>query len=569
MKVPRARTVRRAAERELLKQGRRAEGRGRAVPPTVGGFQDALRTSGFDGIAEALISRHNQRLQRIDGISTMTQVIYLPHMAGYLPFDVAVLELGGHPGRPPIHSGRTWVDHLAWGLDSVASAVRLLLCLQPIGATVIARTQLERWSSNLEFNSGLSQQPGEDTVTWLNRLWNQPGTLLQPGGTLTNARVGHLFGDLSELLHGRGPLMPLVWLDVVDLGDQPSSKHVKLTDTITESLTISLSRIRDGLATAAGDNSWDVLAETIRAVTLVKRSEGWLPDTKAYLYPLVPTFFRQDGVDGQLGAMASGHHRVLESLRAGRSANEPPGTWPVLALGERRFRASVVARLAFEHEREQLGSEFNKMGIEDLTTESILAGEMAGVLATWLRNDSHLGLAADAFAACASALRSAVWLWLEDDERAMGCLRPVIEQLARARTWRTKPAAATKIEASPKSTPRDWIETAGWRRLSLLSRALGEFAHGSAQANPTAARDALVALQHDPTNELAKYTGRTHALTALIHFLQVECAHWLGRFDADLEVAYWRVVRLDRESADRAMEYLMQRAWTNRRHPLR
>jgi hypothetical protein len=77
---------------------------------------------------------------------------------------------------------------------------------------------------------------------------------------------------------------------------------------------------------------------------------------------------------------------------------------------------------------------------------------MAAMLAVWLREGNTVPLAADAFAVCASALRSALWLWLEDDDRAMGCLRCVIEQLARARTWRVKPERAAKIEASLNAT---------------------------------------------------------------------------------------------------------------------
>ncbi len=88
----------------------------------------------------------------------------------------------------------------------------------------------------------------------------------------------------------------------------------------------------------------------------------------------------------------------------------------------------------------------------------------------------------------------------------MGCLRCVVEQVARARTWRLRPDRARKIEANPNSTPRDWIEGAGWLRLSLLNRALGEFAHGSTQTNWHIARDALVAIQDAADNEEAQYT---------------------------------------------------------------
>lgn len=563
MNRSRARTIRRATERENRRQGKRAEMRGRTVAPTLEGFLDALHSRGHDGIAEALISRSNQRLQRIEHLSHLLQSVCMPSMACYLPFDYAVRELGGHPGRGPFHSGETWIDHLAWGLDSVAQAVRLLLCLQPVGAAVIARTQLERWSSNVEFSTDLSQQPNEDTVAWFNRLWSQPGSPVHPGGELGHIQVGRCFADLSELLHGRGPLMSLVWLDVADVAGHPSVDHIKLIDAIADSLSISLSRVRDCIATVAADASFDVLASTVHNVRLVGRTEGWARDSKVLLYPLTPGFFLQRSVPRQLGAVASGHHRVIESLLTGRNPDEPPQVWPALSFGERRFRAATIAQLALEHERVQLAEDFKAMGIDNLYIESVLACEMTGLLASWLSAEPGLSFAADALALCASALRSAVWLWLEDDDRAMGCLRPVVEQLARARTWRIKPEAATRIEANARSTPRDWIERAGWKRLNLLNRALGEFVHGSTRANTSGAWEALVALQ-DSTSPTARFTGRTHAVTAMIHFVQVEAAKWLEHFDDEVASGYWRVVRLNEERASRAIELLANRAWSMR-----
>ena len=166
-RTQRLRAQRRAAERELLRMGRQAETRGRQVPTTIEGFKAAVRERGYDGLAEAVISRHNRRLVRIERTSLLVQDVCLPHLAAVPIFDAVVRELGGTPGRGPVYSGPKWIDHLAWGLDSVVAIVRLLLCLQPIGAAVLARTQLERWSSNIEFNTEIHQDAGESTGAWL------------------------------------------------------------------------------------------------------------------------------------------------------------------------------------------------------------------------------------------------------------------------------------------------------------------------------------------------------------------------------------------------------------------
>ena len=284
---------------------------------------------------------------------------------------------------------------------------------------------------------------------------------------------------------------------------------------------------------------------------------------------MVPSFFNQSGVKGPLGGAATGHDHVVEHLITGRPAIEPTEIWPVLAFGERRFRASVFAGLSFNYERDAWPDHFSEQGIERTFSESVLACEMAGVLGLWLRSDPTSVSAANALAACASALRSAVWLWLEDDERGMGCLRAAVEQLARAHAWRTKPATAEKIETSQKTTPRDWMEAASWKRLTSLSRALGEFVHNSAHTNPPAARAALVALQPDPDADRARHTGRTHALLVLIHFVQTESAHWTEQLEPELGDAYWKVVRSNADQADQAMESLLQRAWTIRHQPVR
>lgn len=563
----RRRTARRAEERALRKQGERAERRGRAVPTTVAGFEAALDARGVDGVAEALISRGNQRMQRMIDVGTIMQQVVLPIMASYLPLSASTAELGASIGRLPAHPGRDWPEHLDWGLDSAAAAVRLLLSLQPVGAAILARTQLERWSSNIEFNISLPRQDGENTAEWLNRLWSAPDV----GAPTGSAQVGDLFADLSELLHGRGPLMPLVWLDVVDVGAVPTSEHIRSLGTIADAVEVSLTRLRVLLAAEAASRERVGFAQVINAVPIVRPIQCLAEDLRPLLWPMAPMHFQNPVVDGQLSSWATGYMRVSTALRTGREPRESHELWPVLGFGTHRYRAHVWARKAYEVEREVLGEEFGQMPIENVSVEATLAGEMAAILARWLREPGAENLSvAAAFAVCASGLRSAQWLWLEDDWRAMGCLRCVVEQLARARTWRTKPAKAAKLEASSDSTPRDWIEGAGWRRLSLLNRALGEFAHGFTGSSWKLAGGALVALQHHADSDpVAQNTGRTHALLVAITLVQAECAAWTDQISELVGEAYRRVARITDEQVEKAMEDLMNRAWNKRGLPLR
>ncbi len=412
----------------------------------------------------------------------------------------------------------------------------------------------------------MTRQAGEDTTTWYTRLWSTSRAL----PSMLGPTVGELFGSMSELLHARGALMPLVWLDIACVNDSPSSEHVQLMEVIGDALLVSLNHVHTGLLEAALAKGRRNLAQNIDSVPLMMPASGMLPDLNACLWPMTPTTFRLPAVKHQLGALVTGRERVAAALRANRKPEEPQELWPILGFGAHRFRALAAASISFEHEQKTLGDRFGSHSIERTETEAVLAGEMAAMLAIWLREEPDRRAAADAFAVCASALRSAEWLWLEDDSRGMGCLRCVIEQVARARTWRRNPTRAAKIESNPKSTPRDWIEASGLRRLNLLNRALGEFAHGSTQGNWYVAQDALVALQkHAATDDQTKYTGRTHALRVSIFIVATECAAWVDSFSSPLGAAYRKVIRISEAQADRALEEFMTHAWERRKTPVR
>jgi hypothetical protein len=216
---------------------------------------------------------------------------------------------------------------------------------QPIGAAVIARTQLERWSSNLQFNSHLSQESGETTAAWLTRLWSSPGVPLQK----RPATVGSLFSDLSELLHGRGPLLPLVWLDVADVTGLPSASEAQRLDTITDALLVSTTQLRTCLATAAEDQDLPVLANIAASVRLIAPAHGWARDVAATVVPLIPSHF--GNLEGQLGALATEYTKAIRAMRNGQDLECPSEGLPLFAFGYQRFRALATARWAFERER--------------------------------------------------------------------------------------------------------------------------------------------------------------------------------------------------------------------------
>jgi hypothetical protein len=223
---------------------------------------------------------------------------------------------------------------------------------------------------------------------------------------------------------------------------------------------------------------------------------------------------------------------------------------------ERRGRAVQRARDAFAAEQESFGDEFDPQSLEWRLFQNIAIGESAFLAAGWVS-----GYEADALRAAAAALHSSWWLWLEDTDDAMTCVRGVLEQTCRARAHRVKPGRAARIEdmGAAASTAR-WLETVGRKRLAVLGRALGEFAHISFRARWSGARDALAALQADDIPG-PDSTARRHVLEVSAYLLAHEVA---ARFDAAcpaVAAAFRvRVTQLDADEHERQIEELLQRS---------
>jgi hypothetical protein len=188
---------------------------------------------------------------------------------------------------------------------------------------------------------------------------------------------------------------------------------------------------------------------------------------------------------------------VWDRARAGVEGRFDPSSthaisvMALFAFLRRRQRAAADAEQAYRAEQRFLGDEYRPDTVT--TRESLMAecAEMAALLAKWAASLNERA----ALLTAASALRSAFFLWLEDDDRSMAATRTVLECVARLRAHRVKPQRAMRVEAAGSSaTPRDWFEAAGWRRLNLLTKSLGELSHFRMEARWGGARDALVAI---------------------------------------------------------------------------
>ncbi|MEE4493755.1 hypothetical protein [Streptomyces sp. BE230] len=517
--------------------------------------------------------------------------------------DVALRKLGATRDRHPASYGDSWVDHLGWGADSAFIAARLLFSGQYVGAAAVLRSQFERWTENAAYNAGVHHEKGESAASFAGRAWSachrgypsalrvreeaggihygsdvadldfwederNSDTFQGPGVTIGEGYVVYpaaMMNSMSELLHGRGSFVDVARWEASDLLENEPSVLREVSQWLTDVLMLNLRQIRLCLATLAEEDEKPQVAKGL--FSLPERTyAGDVGPVFSSLFPLLP----QTGLDADSMDLVRkaeyAYELVMQGRRpAGRLYRDDEMT--LLYFYERRARAGRWAMKAFESEKEKLADKFDLDGLSSRSTMYIMAAEMASALSVWFGATPQ----GDAAATCSSSLRSAYWLWLEDDDRAMSALRVVLEQCARLRVWSIKPEKAAKLEESPAATPKDWINAAGLRRLQSLNRALGEFAHFHAKIRLEGARDILQKMQRNGEHEDAQYTARGHALDALAALLMAESIRSASVLSPVMSKAFEEIaeeVFQDEGGLQQSLDDLLQRSLLLKNAPL-
>ena len=420
---------------QAKRRAARADRRGIQVGRDAAAHVDAVRRRGSDGLAEALIARHNLRMLNLESTAQQLSSTALAALTPLFAMDQAMWDLGLRGGRHPCDYGRTWLAHLVWATDSSAIAARYLLCGQVVAASIVARSQLERWTQNVAANDELPKQAGESTADWIDRLMssaaNSERIVLRPSSRLSsettspspavpvsgveNERLGQDFVDMSELVHGRGPLLPYLYWEAQDLLDPQRKPNEPTLERLLRPLRIALRRVRVGLATIASDRGFSRLADRLECMADVQDDGLVMQNVQPMLFPLEPMALGSTGIEAATRALAQ---RYRARLQRRHVDDTPDEILPALAFGERRHRAMHYAREALAKEAELLGDEFDVEKITETMTEMVLAAECSASLATWVEGE-YPTVVPDAFVTASSALRSMVWMWLEDDDRAM------------------------------------------------------------------------------------------------------------------------------------------------------
>lgn len=626
----RRRAQRRAGEvpltpKEEQRYAVKANRRARRVQPTI---EDLTRVAAQGDIrfAEALIARSTVRMDNLSTMPPEYSMQVLESITSLLALDKALVRLGVSLRRRPGNYAGTAPRHLAWGVDSVVAACRLLLVGQIAGAAVIARQQLEHWTMFLSKARGMER--GDSSIQqFISRCWDPfiDGMDAATEGDLAgltdamadefpfedtepvrlDAAEAHrcvdfgdgvsvcpavLYGHLSELLHADSGQSAIAWEAVECL--TPGGCMAEVVDTaaaVVHALQLSLIQIhfivaalvkdRDSglaalvLATMPGYGArngspveWDdvdllpTLAESVPPDGLVS------PDLAA-LMPLTVEEGLQSGVVSHVANRAE----LYEAVVAGR---RPEGRLyrndelASLAFDSHRYSSVVTALDALNTEKSYYGANFDPHRLTGRGAGYVVVAEIAALLSRWEHARPQSAASA---ALVSSTLRSAYWLWLEDDDRAMATLRCTLEQTARLRVCHIKPDKAEQLTARPSTMPKDWLEAAGWRRLAALNRALSEFAHAHEKSRWSGARRLLAMLQIDP-DEDALFTARGAALDFATKLVARESIRVItDEHSSDLATALTTMLagwNIDIDLDDSSLNPVLDHIWSHRQTTL-
>lgn len=550
--VAMGRSSRRKQERrdDPMWQGLKAEARGRKMPAHLEAYETALLRRGIEGFKEGLYSRNNQRWGNIcrHGSELASQVMPVLGPAGIIQL---VLEtIGASRERLPASPYGSAFDHLAWGVDGVTSACRMLLLGQPFGAAVLARTQLERWTFNLAHGLGVDFSFDDLGTDKMRALWTVHRL---------DVDVARTWKELSELLHGRGDYLAVGRWESVDImkGDVPSA-----IGDLARTLGPIVAQLRSVVFGQAVEMGMDVAARLLAnwpTTTAFKPPVNFPISamSTAGLWPLLHNHVMEDFTLVEVVAPPSA--RLCASrdgfVREGKgifTAAELPG----LVLADHRYRAWHKAARAFEAESLETGALFDPDVIAFRAQQLVLTAEAASLTSLW----SEPNPGADALWVAGSAIRSAFFLWLEDDDRALACVRAALEAIARARAWRVKPERAGAMPSNAIS--RNWFELAGWRRLRLLNRSLGELSHSMPTSRWTGARAALVEAIPSHEDGQPEAIARGAAVRSAVALLGLETVEWLRLQSASLADALSVIFVSDQGIVNVSEEQWLNQVWS-------
>ena len=535
-------------ERATLKAQRRA----RNVPPTVEAYE-RVAESGPTRLIETLIGRHSIRIDNLDAVAQLSIDHCLKHLMAVCHLDAIFIRQGHQLNQhsPPYES--PWPTHLSWSFESTIAALRLMLAGQIVGAAIILRQQLGRWTLLLARADSVVRRRGEPIESFIARAWTQramdmlglyafdvalddifddlddhPRTTGAIGTDHEHVQVdgrplcpAHVYHTLCELIDAQHADRRVECEVMHDFNAEPSPTDTHApAETILDTLTLCMIQMRLAAVTTY---VFTTDPDTMRGIPLVsplperrpvqQPSEIQLPLSKPVatrltpaIVPLVDSEFATVGAVADLWPLYTEYHAALADRFTAQR-------WTPLQLAELTFAAHRFSRLlvtadARAQDRKISGQHLEIQQHLSSASPYILTAEFAAVCALWNQSRPQIAAAATQISA---TLLSGYWLWIEEDDRAMGILRCTLHHAARLRTWHVHPDTAQALQSTSSTTPRRWLSVAGWSKFRSLDRALFEFAHANRESRLDAA-EILNDHLDDPESPVSQRIARQTAL---------------------------------------------------------
>jgi hypothetical protein len=519
-------------------------------------LEKAYRRLGPKTWGALAMGRYEQRARQVERHRELLPQSAWGVLASIPALDALLSRFGATWSLAPDLTGRsTWPNQLQWGADQAVEAFRHLRAGRQMASFALARQQLERWTLNVATHHGMEPGPDEGMIEFARRAWS-----VYPDVPLD---MGHAWSRLSECLHGRGEAVGVAsWEHMAGHmrthSIETPQETLTASETVCDVLDATLRQVRGGASVLASEQgrddwaSWMQRSFSIRLKADVPNVGTCVMAPMDYqaMYGLAADHLLREGED---------YRRMVASPdRAWRMVHAQSEMTVFGPLIERRARVIRRARVAMGQERQLLGEDFDAGHLMARLFRYIAIAEAADIVSLWCQGEEAMSLRA-----AAASLRSAWCLWLEDTDASMICTRGVLEQACRARTWRLKPGRAQRIDgAHAHATPGRWIAESGWRRASILGRALGEYSHISVRSRWSGARRALEELHPESGDEqAARHMARGNALDSTAYLLAHELLARLDAASGVLADGFRREVTLmDAEAHDRSVQELLERS---------
>ncbi|WP_199254837.1 hypothetical protein [Mycolicibacterium mengxianglii] len=404
-----------------------------------------------------------------------------------------------------------WLSSMRWGLDHFVFVMCLIRGGRLTAATLSARMFLERWTLNVAHHHGVEQREGETDAEFITRTWQVYPDISDEHD------MGTYWKLMSEHLHGRAALENALLAD-----------GISVPQFLVNVAEVTLLQVLGSIGFHAEANGLGNLTTTLFKSSAEPRDHSsWTEDSLIVnsLYQMDFQFTFSE-IASELSRIGERYRQLVGDRGSGPMWRDTLSLEQArLAFLERRGRAIDTARASFEHEIEYFGDDFEPGTLNARLFRYIGIAELARLVAGEAASDYER----QALSSAADALDSAWYVWLEDTDLSLGCLRVLLEQTSRARAHRLKGNRAETLEnLAVAAAPTRWLELAGYRRLASYNRALGQFAHIRETLRLPGARTLLERLQADPGDD-PQFTARGDALNEAAYLL----AHELGaRVDA-------------------------------------